>query len=842
MEAEVAVDKLQISIRDTYAGKPLDIIHKLDAYKDLMNVDPRFKVGDCKSNTTLLYKSRVLMGNDQDCEGFYSKLLRIIDTYKTEKKGTYFSIEVNPFNAELLSSRKELPRLPTSNMKIFAYDSGRVAWKYFGPDMLNNPKLLLSFYIWTDPGPSSIDTVNGVYYPPFVGNVSTFVISGDVFNTMMGVKRQINIDGNLTATLFNDDRSKCIIEFSTKYNESMIKVKVAFSDRKTYIVSFNDVPQADMNFFDGNNTKNTFFNEKKVSADPLDAYKGFLFLFCKEYLGDVIIALTAKHYMLYNPGNICAIFTCDAVLAFLSLVLNVPVILQGRGDGIAKAEYILPTTLNEADIRKQQLKEAKEIFLKSIITHNDDILMITLLVKEGSITDIGSIENIGDTIKGFFTEFNTYIYQILSYLNERKGSISADIDNADVSLEAFKLKYSPFKVKPVFKGISGRRGDTLNISNIIKDPLSDIPPMDGIPQFDLMKGDKGLFSNYLIKLKFSEKTFKKQRVGGAIIQPRGIPNINTSRANLSKAEEVYSKSTQGVPALKAGQKKSWLHRYIDIKAYDKKYAERRLEAVQKIDEHIEKEGLDEYLKMPDSYYNEFYNDYVKNIIRSIIPDIPKVQKLLYTDEGKETIEEYVLYDEKEIFDMYYILCDVYGVVIEDPDILKTIILSIILSDKPLGVMMKEYKILIDTLQIKNKNITHKEKAHEEKAHEEKAHEEKAHEEKAHEEKAHKEKAHEEWEEMVNTSSEAPSNMALKTPVPKAYFPGNNLVQPQTTPLTTIIKGKAPTSGNRGLAPAMVIEGGRKKTIRRKKPHTKKRTHHSSKTKRKEKAKRRTHKK
>ena len=79
MEAEVAVDKLQISIRDTYAGKPLDIIHKLDAYKDLINVDPRFKLGDCKSKTTLLYKSRVLMGNDQDCEGFYSKLLKIFN-------------------------------------------------------------------------------------------------------------------------------------------------------------------------------------------------------------------------------------------------------------------------------------------------------------------------------------------------------------------------------------------------------------------------------------------------------------------------------------------------------------------------------------------------------------------------------------------------------------------------------------------------------------------------------------------------------------------------------------------------------------------------------------------
>ena len=817
MEAEVAVDKLQISIRDTYAGKPLDIIHKLDAYKDLMNVDPRFKVGDCKSKTTLLYKSRVLMGNDQDCEGFYSKLLKIIETYKTEKKGTYFSIEVNPFNAELLSSRKELPRLPTSNMKIFAYDSGRVAWKYFGSDMVNNPKLLLSFYIWTDPGPSSIDTVNGVYYPSFVGNVSTFVISGDVFNTMMGVKRQINIDGNLTATLFNDDRNKCIIEFSTKHNETAVKVKVAFSDRKTYIVYFNDVLQADMNFFDGNNTKNTFFNEKKVSADPLDAFKGFLFLFCKEYLGDVIIALTAKHYMLYNPGNICAIFTCDAVLAFLSLVLNVPVILQGRGDGIAKAEYILPTTLNEADIRKQQLKEAKEVFLKSVIAHNDDILMITLQIIEGSITDIGSVEDIGNTIKGFFTEFNTYIFQILSYLNERKGTISADIDNADVTLETFKLRYEPFKVKPVFKGITGRRGDILSISNIIKDPLANIPPMDGIPQFNLMKGYTGLFSNYLIQLKYSENKYKKQRVGGAVIQPRGIPNINTSRANLSKAEEVYSKSTQGVPALKAGQKKSWLYRFIDMKAHDRNYAKKRLEAVQKIDEHIEKEGLDEYLKMPDSYYNEFYNDYVKNIIRSIIPDIPKVhvQKILFTGERKENveiIEEDVSYDEKEIFDMYYILCNVYGVVIEDPDILKTIITTIILSDKPLGVMMKEYKVLIDTLERRNKNISFEEEAHEE------------------------------WDAMMEGS--VGHNDKLATPLPhiSSFTSEFNLPQPVKIQVNKryVLLNKSGALQIGQHESAQMATGGRRKTKRRKKRHTKKRTHHSSKTRR---AKpRKTHKK
>lgn len=242
-----------------------------------------------------------------------------------------------------------------------------------------------------------------------------------------------------------------------------------------------------------------------------------------------------------------------------------------------------------------------------------------------------------------------------------------------------------------------------------------------------------------------------------------------------------------------------------MKAHDKNYATRHLETVQKIDEHIEKEGLDEYLKRPDSYYNEFYNDYVKNIIRSIIPDIPKVrvQKILYTDERKENveiIEEDVSYDEKEIFDMYYILCNVYGVVIEDPDILKTIITTIILSDKPLGVMMKEYKILIDTLERKNKNITFEEEAHEE------------------------------WKEMIETPVDR--NDILATPLPNNRS-FTSKFNPQTPVEIKVNNGgdllKKSGALQTGQYPlAQMATGGRRKTTRHKKRHTK---HHSSKTRR-----------
>lgn len=648
-----------------------------DVFKDA--IEASSTVTPCVTNTrdTLFEFAIRQLGNNETCTGYDSRKKQISKIIIERARATpgYFSLPVNTLKKEYLSGINEPNRMP-QDLRYYIVDSGTDPLKFFPP--ANPPQNIIGPHICLDKGPSAVG-VNGVFYPALDGNgVSTLEIPGGVFNAMMGDQRRVNLDGVVKTDIrvTGGNNIECILTFNLSgpfiddlkelkihTSNGALPIQVVWTNRDTYRIYLKGVlgsPKIEkpelQGIFDGNTVKNTFFNDNRRNMTYMNKLKGVLFIFCKEFLGDVFIGLIGKHYAMNNEEDDCSVFTCDGVLSTFLHLTSVSHVVKNRGEGFSEAIFVRFSVGDPEELRNAMLKDAKVLFLNSVISHNDDLLKVSQMILDRTIKDIDQVGSIlqNPKIDEYFKSFNESIFNIIEFLEEGQdaGEVRDDIDNVDMSLEDFKDKYKMFKVQPIFTKLVN--GDEVQISRCLKDPFNE--EMRGSVDITAEKVNT-LFINFLISIK--GKQGRRGRNGLELEERAG-------------RDRVKKPKRQGGGAIQRG---GATPEYLQI-------------GDPTIRHDMDEWQIQEYLKNPLSPINEDYTVFVKNVIKHAL-----------TLAGNPTIiingEEYS-YLVDDIFNIYYMLCDVKGVVIENATKMREVLSLIIRAEgAPEIDIYEEYSNIVD---------------------------------------------------------------------------------------------------------------------------------------------------
>ena len=650
-----------------------------DVFKDA--IEASSTVTPCVTSTrdTLFEFAIRQLGNNESCTGYDSRKKQISKIIIERARATpgYFSLPVNTLKKDYLSGRNEHDRMP-GDLRYYIVDSGTDPLKFFPPasDGYMPPQNIIGPHICLDKGPSAVGG-NGEFYPALDGTgVSTLEIPGGVFNAMMGDQRRVNLDGVVKTDIrvTGDNNIECILTFNLSgpfiddlkelkihTSNGALPIQVVWTNRDTYRVYLKGIlgsPKIEKpelhGIFDGNTVKNTFFNDNRRNMTYMNKLKGVLFIFCKEFLGDVFIGLIGKHYAMNNEEDDCSVFTCDGVLSTFLHLTSVSHVVKNRGEGFSEAIFVRFSVGDPEELRNAMLKDAKLLFLNSVISHNDDLLKVSQLIKGRTITEIDQVGLIlqNPKIDEYFKSFNESILNIIKFLEEGKdaGQVRYDIDNVDMSLENFKDTYKMFKVQPIFTKLVN--GDEVQISRCLKDPFNNVMRNSvGITAQNV----NTLFINFLISIK------GKQGRRGSI----DILEVE-ERALRGKKRKL-----QGGAIQRGGATPEYLQIGDPTIGHD-----------------MNEWQVQEYLKNPLSPINEDYTVFIKNIIKHAL-----------TLAGNPTIiingEEYS-YLVDDIFNIYYMLCDVKGVIIENASKMREVLSLIIRAEgAPEIDIYEEYSNIVD---------------------------------------------------------------------------------------------------------------------------------------------------
>ena len=632
-----------------------------DVFKDA--IEASSTVTPCVTSTrdTLFEIAIRQLGNTETCTGYDSRKKQISKIIIERARATpgYFSLPVNTLKKEYLSGINEPDRMP-QDLRYYIVDSGTDPLKFFPPATPEYlpPQNIIGPHICLDRGPSAVGG-NGEFYPPEDGNgVSTLEIPGGVFNAMMGDERRINLNGVVKTDirLTGGNNIECILTFNLSgpfindlkelliyTSNGVLPIKVVWTNRDTYTVYLKDTLKQELHgIFDGNTVKNTFFNDNRRNVTSINKLKGVLFIFCKEFLGDVFIGLIGKHYAMNNEEDDCSVFTCDGVLSTFLHLTSVSHVVKNRGEGFSEAIFVRFSVGDPEELRNAMLKDAKLLFLNSVIGHNDDLLKVSQMILDRTITEIVQVGEIlkNPKIYEYFNTFNESIFTTIEFLNE-DDEVLADIDDTGILLEVFKNKYKMFKVQPIFTKLTNFVNDKLEeeyqveISRCLKDPFNEVMRQS----VDITAQNVNtLFINFLISIKG-----KKGRTG------------NTLEGEERDGRRKRPKRQGGGAIQRGGATPEYLQIGDPTIRHD-----------------MDEWQVQEYLKNPLSPINEDYTVFIKNVITHALTleGNPKI-----TIDGKEDP-----YDVDDIFNIYYMLCDVKGVVIENATKMREVLPLIIRAE------------------------------------------------------------------------------------------------------------------------------------------------------------------
>ena len=453
---------------DLYPAEPR--IHGPDVCKDAIEATPRINVAVSKPPNTSFEKAMRVFGF-KTCSSYKTTLDKLKGDILSGVQPHVIQLPINRLKRKFLSSDIAPKTLP-SNIKSAFYDSGPSPQSY--KDDIIQYNTLASF---TDPGPSSY--IPGEPSYPAQGTPIRFL--DDTFSKMFpnssivikdftGI---INIGGPSLATMsFNiyqrDDphmpTHRLVVEFMNSNNTD-----------DSYTVTINGEKHPNLRCFHGNPTKNTFFNTKVVKGrEQENILYGVLYIFCKEFCGDILIGLIAKHYdNLRKTKDVLpdyALVTGDGTLEAYACFLQVNHIAKNHSRaGLEEAivRIFAPPTQGQL---KQIAKEEKEKVLDQIIRWNESIYKACeyVSVNDVDITDIPSVPKVTALIKDLFTEFSKYIVRINTFLVSEKGKL----DGNKESVSNFMKHYKSYEVKNVFKRVTR---DNVVLMRGIYDPFKYVP-------------------------------------------------------------------------------------------------------------------------------------------------------------------------------------------------------------------------------------------------------------------------------------------------------------------------------------------------------------------------------
>ena len=304
------------------------------------------------------------------------------------------------------------------------------------------------------------------------------LIDDSVFRSMLNGRDIIRNFSAVVTPANCDITFSLIVKYKDQGGEVPYGTRIIWGVRKDR--TYNPIPgfrgRDASQFFKGNNTKNTFFNNNQAAWDVRktrdEAFyhvgDAIGYLIAKEFFGDALIVLIARKYKsAESPHGSAAVFTSDNAVKALSSALEV--------DHIATNSSKLKKTGTEEAVAclfsldpRAELQAQKEQEIIRIVKWNDDIRKF---LKE-HVYDGMSIEKLGLMNEAQINFLRNAFADNIVRINDYLRSVRLD-DNNEGFLQ-FKLKVKGCEIREFVKGfIPGR--NVLIMHPGIYDPIFDIP-------------------------------------------------------------------------------------------------------------------------------------------------------------------------------------------------------------------------------------------------------------------------------------------------------------------------------------------------------------------------------
>ena len=482
---------------DLYPAEPR--IHGPDVCKDAVEATPRINLVVSNPPNTLFEKSMRVFGFNT-CASYKNALDTLKKGILTSIPGYVIQLPINRLKRTFVSLDIPPKTLP-SNIKGAFYDSGPSPQSY--KDDIIQYNTLASF---TDPGPSSY--IPGIISYPLQGEplifpddtfIKMFPNSSILIKDFRGILNAAAPFARLSFNIYqktvpDTPTHRIVVEFSNSNNLD-----------GSYNVTINGVEHPDLKCFHGNPTKNAFFNTNSIRGGEQDKILyGVLYIFCKEFCGDILIGLIAKHYDNLRKTNPAlpdyALVTGDGTLEAYACFLQVNHVAKNHSRaGLEEAIVRIFAPPTEDQLRVIAIEE-KTKALDKIIEWNALISNACIHLSTGTVS-IRNIDQVTLPIKKLFAAFSAYITNINTYLTHLKVSgVVGGVEDNTVSVSEFMTKYKSYEVKNVFKNVTM---DEAVLMRGIYDPFKYVPQIPSIDRAGFPVINKE-FLNYLMSIKLNK--------------------------------------------------------------------------------------------------------------------------------------------------------------------------------------------------------------------------------------------------------------------------------------------------------------------------------------------------
>jgi hypothetical protein len=432
----------------------LDGFHRLDSCKDAISATTSILNNPPLSDPVLFRRCmNVIYGTDVrvwPCAS-YSTILGRFEDEKENALKQIPGVLIKQINRlDYPESYGQVPRdtkLPMSITHAIR-DSGRGP-KEFKKDI----KILYNPSDFTDPSSrtSIVDADrNGEEFELYPVASREFRLDKPIFDKLLGVGNIINY---FSATINADNT--CDIGFEIVINRTSYRYTSRIGANLNAIPGHPPIAgtESAAEFFTGNPTKNKWFNVNKTNVNTETIKKGVCYIICKEFFGDIMIALFGLYYKVNEPeaAKKAAVFTGDNALTAVCKAWKVNFVSKNWKQTSETQECV--AVLFNASLA-DELRANKEKLVRDIIVLNESIRThIKTIIETSDGTSIKDVGNLNIFHKTLLKVMDNYIESI----NRNISTLTSDeasrfwVSSNGTSLVEFEKYLKLYKVAPFIR-------------------------------------------------------------------------------------------------------------------------------------------------------------------------------------------------------------------------------------------------------------------------------------------------------------------------------------------------------------------------------------------------------
>ena len=483
MEEETVVIAVKDFPGSATAAYP-QVFHNLDVCKDAEQARVKVTLAHTPKGTTLFEAATKALGFGS-CKGYGAKLEKFEHQIqkKIDSDKDVIQKQINRLEKPAMSSRAVKDTGLPLSIKFAIRDSGPNA-DTFRSDI----KYLEVPSDYSDPATRTPLQGRAPRFPP---TDKPLKIGHEVFSMMLGK----DIIRDFSAVMAKDN--SCMISFKVAYSYMGKQHEVAYATKvganytsRGAVAGTKDASD----FFQGNPEKNTYFNQNqsawtiRKSAAEQAAILGdaISYLICKEFFGDVLIALIARKYKVAgSPEGATAVFTSDNALKSLCSLLQVDYVAKNWSSSAREEGVACLFSANPA----AELEAGKAKIIGDVIAWNNVLIdQVSAHIIEGN-----EFNGIGDITKSQIEFFQRFFIPYTQAINAYLPTVSTKDAR---SLKEFREDIIRYQVVPVLKDL---RGDVVILVRGVYSPFkyvpTTVPPPAGFPEL------KTEFVTYLHKIR-----------------------------------------------------------------------------------------------------------------------------------------------------------------------------------------------------------------------------------------------------------------------------------------------------------------------------------------------------